>query len=138
MKEYDDCGIHVFEDKLSTGHSICLSFYEFCDGMFSPTLGISKRKVAARDFAVGCGHDSKKKFVAISNAKTGAGTLEGLLVAKFIIEYFIEEHLEKGQRIVVEGDDAQRYRVYARGLKSLGFVETKSTTGKKILQYSKY
>ena len=64
---------------------------------------------------------SKKKRDFETLKQTGRDGLKPLIWAKSCLKDFIENVAKKGDLIIVDYDDVRRKRVYARGLKELGF-----------------
>lgn len=66
--------------------------------------------------------------------QTGKDGIKSLLWAKNCIEYFINNKLHNGDKIVIYADDSKRFKVYIRGLKSLKF-DVANVGGNKVLIY---
>ena len=114
--EGEYCG-YTYKDILPNGQTIEFIFYDWHeDDVFTVSMEIySKRKKRSRDFL----------------ESTGKCGISGLILAKLVLECFIEYLKEitpigKSKQIMVHASDNKRKRIYKRHLSKLGFVYTRT------------
>lgn len=115
---------YLFKEKMPNNQTLNMKFWIEDDWMYIETAVYSKRKRAWK-----------------SSKKRGSMGVKSLLLAKLGIKLFIdfiyEKRLNRNRdiKIVVGWTDARRQRVYARGLKDLGFVYENLNFGDKSLKH---
>lgn len=68
---------------------------------------------------------------------TGSGSTEGLVWAYKNIQYFIEEVMRNVDRIIIQGSDNRRFKIYEHFLKRLDFKKIRDPYWGMCLKYEK-
>ena len=106
--------------KLKSGYTAIISFdkwgNDFGDVWYNVRLASARKRKSSEAFIL----DGGPVRESIVLQKTGDGSIEALLFAKEAIRQFIDR-IEVGHMIYVGAEDSQRFRVYQRGLRDLGF-----------------
>lgn len=100
------------------------------------------------DYFVSFAISNKKKYLKqwitdegrgnLDHEITGSGNTEGLVWAFNRLKYFIEEHLYRNDRIIIQGSDNRRFRIYEHFLGTrLGFKKIRDPFWGVCLEYEK-
>ena len=106
-----------FSTKLSNGQFAYIEFSlgKFGNGMYyyDTAFIIADNPKTCRYWLLGKKNEAVKQG---KNIQTGRAGLEGLIWAKDVVQYFVDEYLPKGVMLMVRGSDDKRYHAYNRYL----------------------
>ena len=106
-----------FSNKLSNGQFAYAEFIldKFGNGMYyyDTCFIIADKPKTCRYWLLGKKNQAAKGG---KNLQTGRAGLEGLILAKNVLQFFVDEYLPKGVMLMVRGADDKRYHAYHRYL----------------------